>query len=300
MAQFTRLEVAAAMKETGMIPLFFSQDIELSKKVNFDAWADFPAFVAASYLQLKDYENVWKCWNIYLNQFKDQVYSGEKPLEEHAIEWLVVINPFKEYNYLMPLVEFIKSEKDIKFQLESKVTKNTNNTSFILKGDIWELSYKNYSINLKDAKGFHDIYKLLNNPSKEFHCLDLMGAAVDENSSTASIDQKAKQQYLNRIKELQQDIDEAEEMNIAENITALREEYDSILEHLSNSLGLSGKARKVGSTIEKARSAVTWRIRSAIKKIDSLHPDLATHLSNSIKTGTHCVYQPEHTINWLL
>ena len=33
MAQFTRLEVAQAMKETGMIPLFFNNDIELSKKV---------------------------------------------------------------------------------------------------------------------------------------------------------------------------------------------------------------------------------------------------------------------------
>jgi len=33
MAQYTRLEVAAAMKETGMIPLFFNQDIELSKQV---------------------------------------------------------------------------------------------------------------------------------------------------------------------------------------------------------------------------------------------------------------------------
>jgi len=33
MAQFTRIEVAAAMKETGMIPLFFNNDLELSKKV---------------------------------------------------------------------------------------------------------------------------------------------------------------------------------------------------------------------------------------------------------------------------
>ena len=33
MAQFSRLEVAQAMKETGMIPLFFSNDLELSKKV---------------------------------------------------------------------------------------------------------------------------------------------------------------------------------------------------------------------------------------------------------------------------
>lgn len=33
MAQFTRIEVATAMKDTGMIPLFFNNDIELSKMV---------------------------------------------------------------------------------------------------------------------------------------------------------------------------------------------------------------------------------------------------------------------------
>ena len=33
MAQFTRIEVATAMKETGMIPLFFHNDIAFSKKV---------------------------------------------------------------------------------------------------------------------------------------------------------------------------------------------------------------------------------------------------------------------------
>ncbi|ALJ03725.1 keto-deoxy-phosphogluconate aldolase [Pseudalgibacter alginicilyticus] len=33
MAQFSRLEVAQVMKETGMVPLFFSNDLELSKNV---------------------------------------------------------------------------------------------------------------------------------------------------------------------------------------------------------------------------------------------------------------------------
>lgn len=33
MAQFTRIEVAKAMNDTGMIPLFFSNDIELSKEI---------------------------------------------------------------------------------------------------------------------------------------------------------------------------------------------------------------------------------------------------------------------------
>ena len=33
MAQFTRLEVAKVMKDTGMVPLFYHQDLEVSKKV---------------------------------------------------------------------------------------------------------------------------------------------------------------------------------------------------------------------------------------------------------------------------
>ena len=33
MAQFTRIEVATVMKETGMVPLFFNNDIEVSKNV---------------------------------------------------------------------------------------------------------------------------------------------------------------------------------------------------------------------------------------------------------------------------
>lgn len=33
MAQYTRLEVASVMKETGMVPLFFHSDVELGKKV---------------------------------------------------------------------------------------------------------------------------------------------------------------------------------------------------------------------------------------------------------------------------
>mgnify|MGYP001138970226 FL=1 len=33
MAQFTRIEVAQVMKDTGMVPLFFHKDIEVSKKV---------------------------------------------------------------------------------------------------------------------------------------------------------------------------------------------------------------------------------------------------------------------------
>jgi hypothetical protein len=77
-------------------------------------------------------------------------------------------------------------------------------------------------------------------------------------------------------------------------------EYNTLVDHLSASLGLGHKPREMGSSVEKARSAITWRIRNVIKKISSTHPKLATHLSKSINTGTFCSYKPEVNIDWEL
>ncbi|WP_299553955.1 hypothetical protein [Seonamhaeicola sp.] len=278
----------------------FETSVALAKKAPVGSWTDFPAFVAAAYLQLEDYDKMWHYWDIYMSLFEKAVYSGNKAMEEEALEWLMIVNPFKDFTYLTPLVEFIGSEKRLEKGEPVHSEKASNKNAFLLKGNVWEMTYQGQELVLKDAKGYHDIHKLLANPNKEFHCLDLMEAAVDESNNTSSIDNKAKAAYQKRIKELQEDIAEAEALNQMEHIEKLREEYDSILEHLSQSLGLSGKTRKVGSTIEKARSAVTWRIRSSIKKIQKVHPELATHLSKSIKTGTYCSYKPEIEVDWVL
>jgi len=77
-------------------------------------------------------------------------------------------------------------------------------------------------------------------------------------------------------------------------------EYEKLIGHLSASLGFMGKARVSGSSVEKARSAVTWRIRSAISRIENTNPQLARHLSNAIKTGTVCCYRPAEEVDWEL
>ncbi|MBN1446662.1 MAG: hypothetical protein JXA28_01925, partial [Bacteroidetes bacterium] len=61
-----------------------------------------------------------------------------------------------------------------------------------------------------------------------------------------------------------------------------------------------GRTRTVAGTVEKCRSAVTWRIRSAMKKIATLHPSLGRHLEASIRTGMFCTYAPEKDIDWEL
>jgi len=45
---------------------------------------------------------------------------------------------------------------------------------------------------------------------------------------------------------------------------------------------------------------VTWRIKSAIRKVGQAHPALGRHLVNAVRTGAACVYQPEQPLDWLL
>lgn len=278
----------------------FNKSIELSKKVSLEVWTDFPAWVAAAHFQLNNLDEMWSCWEVFLKLYKKEVHSGNTNITEAALEWLPILNPFRGSTYLTPLIDFIKKENEIPNKADNVKSIAHINNLFTLNGGVWQLNYKDNEVIFKDAKGFHDIHKLLSSPNDSFHCLDLMGAGVDESHATETIDAKSKTAYMNRIKELQEDIQVAESMNQIETASKLKEEYETILEHLSNALGLSGKSRKVGSTIEKARSAVTWRIRNSIKKIKEVHPELGKHLSQSIKTGTHCTYQPELEIRWQL
>ena len=54
----------------------------------------------------------------------------------------------------------------------------------------------------------------------------------------------------------------------------------------------------MASIAERARSAVTWRLRAAVKRIAEVHPELGRHLTNAIRTGTWCAYRPETAVEW--
>ena len=207
------------------------------------------------------------------------------------------VNPYKEKTYLKAFWQFISGSKEIDIS-RKPISLIKHDSSIIKKDDLWELTFKNQTTLLKDAKGYHDISKLIAEPNKEFHCMELMGSSINEKSATSTIDNKAKSEYQKQIRKITLEIEDAREFNDFEKLEKLQEEYDSLVSYLSQSLGLAGKPRELGSSVEKARSAVTWRIRSAIKKIGSVHPQLAKHLSNSIGTGTFCSYKPELNVNW--
>jgi hypothetical protein len=51
---------------------------------------------------------------------------------------------------------------------------------------------------------------------------------------------------------------------------------------------------------ERARKAVSARIRDAITKIGGYHPELAAHLEAAVSTGATCMYRPELPIEWII
>ena len=57
-------------------------------------------------------------------------------------------------------------------------------------------------------------------------------------------------------------------------------------------------AAAAGGSAERARSAVTQRIRATIRRLGAEHPELGRHLEASIVTGTYCSYRPEHPVDW--
>lgn len=93
---------------------------------------------------------------------------------------------------------------------------------------------------------------------------------------------------------------EAEDSHDRGRAEAASLELDLLVEQLTAARGLGGRARRTGGTAERARTAVTWRVRAAIRRIDELHPDLGRHLRAAVRTGTWCSYQPEHAVAWQL
>lgn len=165
--------------------------------------------------------------------------------------------------------------------------------------DVWSLRFAGTTVQVKDAKGLHDIARLLARPSVEFHVRDLAappsppdaGVAVgaEELSEPGDLgtllDAQARRRYQQRLSALEEEIAEAEAFSDPARAERARAERQWITAELAAAYGLHGRPRLAGDPVERARQTVKWRIRHAIGRIDQAHPALGRHLRNSIKTG---------------
>lgn len=189
--------------------------------------------------------------------------------------------------------------------------------AFVREGEFWSVTFAGKTIRLRDSKGLRDIARLLANPGREMAAVDL--AASVESSALAVagqmlpdsgfgpasdagevLDAEARRQYRERLVELEDEVNEATSANDPERATLARQEREFLLAELGAAVGLSGRQRSALDPAERARKAVSMRIRDAVGRMRAENHDLGDHMRRSIQTGAFCVYDPASPTRWRL
>jgi tetratricopeptide (TPR) repeat protein len=173
---------------------------------------------------------------------------------------------------------------------------------FRREGDGWVVGLAGATSVMRNTKGMHDLARLLAQPGTEVHVLDLVaeGPTLRSDAPGDSIDATARDQYRARLVEIERDLADADERADVARSERLGAERDALVAELSSAYGLGGRARRRSDSAERARSAVTQRIRDAIARIEAADPELGGHLRRAVRTGTFCAYAPEQLTTWEL
>jgi tetratricopeptide (TPR) repeat protein len=180
---------------------------------------------------------------------------------------------------------------------------------FRREGEYWTIRFDGDPFRIRDMKGMRHLARLLAEPGRELHALDLAGAArpggvtkdgvADELTADPFVDAgpildaAAREAYRARLAELRQELDEATTWNDPERAARAGAEIEALTHQLAAAVGLGGRERLVSSPAERARISVTRAIRAALARIGEQSPLLGGHLDATIRTGTFCSYAPD-------
>jgi tetratricopeptide (TPR) repeat protein len=165
---------------------------------------------------------------------------------------------------------------------------------FRREGEYWTIAYHGPAARLRHTAGLGHLARLLGNPGRELHALDLAAgdaAGVERDGDAGPVlDEQAKAAYRRRLGELTAELEEAERWADPERAARARAEIDALTGQLAGAVGLGGRDRRLPSASERARVNVTKAIRTAIRRIAEHDPALGEHLTRTVRTGTFCVY----------
>jgi pimeloyl-ACP methyl ester carboxylesterase len=171
---------------------------------------------------------------------------------------------------------------------------STTAAEFRRDGDVWTVSFAGQTVHLKHSRGLADLATLLANPGRRFHATELMvgpGAGpVARSSADSMLDERARSAFRARLREIDGQLEQAQATDLADRVARLEAEREALLVELRVATGLGGRRRTLGDSGERARKAVTGRIRESIAKLEQLHPAMARHLDTTITTGTYFLY----------
>ncbi len=157
--------------------------------------------------------------------------------------------------------------------------------------NVWTLSWHDRAGHLPDSKGLQDLACLLARPGEEVAATELMGTRPRAGADPV-LDDVAKASFRRRLDDLDAEIEIAEADHDDYQAERARDERAALVDALAAAVGLGGRDRRLGDDAERARKAVTARIRHAVRRIGVVHPELGAHLAEAVQTGTWCSYRP--------
>lgn len=179
--------------------------------------------------------------------------------------------------------------------------------TFSREADMRTVTYAGTTVRLKDLKGMRYLERLLAEPGREFHVLDLVSAErgalpveppaedlhIDAQAGLEVFDSKAREAYRQRLAETEADIEEAEANNDLHRAELARADREFLINELRRGVGLNDRARTVGDGVERARTSATRSLRYALDRIAEHHAALGEHLERTVRTGTYFAYEPD-------
>ncbi len=160
---------------------------------------------------------------------------------------------------------------------------------FRREGAYWTLVHQAMLVRLRDAKGLRYLAELLRQPGKKVHAIDLIATADTAGESGHHLEAAAARgRHRRRMQELAAEREEAERWRDSGRLRRIDAEMDVLAREL-----LSAAAPATPSALtdaERARLAVTQRIKAALVRIGELHPALGRHLTTRVRTGMWCIY----------
>jgi len=173
---------------------------------------------------------------------------------------------------------------------------------------VWSVGPAGDARLLPDMKGLHYLRALLQRPDVEITALELSamvaghGMAVAEPDAGERLDRRALTAYRNRLREIDEELDEAQSWNDPARVERTEAEREALLRELAGATGLGGRARGMGGTAERARVAVRKAIAAALDRIAAGDPATARLLRRTMHTGSVCRYEqdPDTPVDWLL
>jgi CheY-like chemotaxis protein len=230
-----------------------------------------------------------------------------KGIEAGADDFLT--KPVDRRELLARIQAAVKMKQAVDRLKEQIVLDNT----FHREGEYWTIAYQGKVVRIKDSSGLGYLSYLLRYPHKEIHVLTLVASVEGQLESVLLdfkelstqiglgdageiLDVKAKADYKQRLRELREELEDAQRCNDMGRVAKTERELEILTQELLHAVGFGGKDRRAASPAERARVNVQRAIKAALLKLSVYLPILGRELESIIKTGMYCSYTPDLSI----